>query len=192
MKKQFTLISCLVLCIVFAPLVVFAGEEKGEVDAQLITAICTVIIAVAALFVVVWQTWATRKHNRLSVKPLLDINQVVRKADSTVRLDLENNGVGPAIIKELEVLIDGRKVEETVLKNWKKIISIIDISCDSVYGVILSSDATIGAGSSVELLNLKVSDTQSYKLVFESLSRLNVIVKYESVYGESFSAELGE
>ena len=112
MKKRLIPIVCLVLFILSAPLISHAGEEKGEINAQLITAICAVVIALAALFVAVWQARATRIHNCLSVKPNLDINQVVRQSDSTVQLDLGNNGIGPAIIKEFEVHIDGRKVSK--------------------------------------------------------------------------------
>ena len=38
---------------------------------QAITTIATVIIAVVALFLTVWQAWMTRKHNYNSVRPIL-------------------------------------------------------------------------------------------------------------------------
>lgn len=44
-----------------------------QVDASTVTAICGVVIAVASLGVSAYVARATRKHNRLSVKPLLGL-----------------------------------------------------------------------------------------------------------------------
>jgi len=43
------------------------------VDANTVIAICGVVIAVASLVVSAYVAWATRKHNRLSVRPLLGL-----------------------------------------------------------------------------------------------------------------------
>ena len=42
-------------------------------DASTVIAICGVVIAVASLIVSAYVAWATRKHNRLSVRPLLGL-----------------------------------------------------------------------------------------------------------------------
>jgi hypothetical protein len=79
-----------------------------------ITAICAVIVAVAALGVSVWEGIANRQHSRLSVRPLLHLeffNTDVRD----VTVTLENNGPGPAIIVEYEVSLVGGNGERQVL-----------------------------------------------------------------------------
>jgi hypothetical protein len=48
--------------------------ESIVIDAgmlSVVTTVATVVIAVAAVVVGVWQSLAARKHNRLSVRPLL-------------------------------------------------------------------------------------------------------------------------
>lgn len=42
-------------------------------SADAITAVCVVVIAVASLIVTVYQTHATRRHNRHSVRPMLQL-----------------------------------------------------------------------------------------------------------------------
>lgn len=42
-------------------------------DANTVIAICGVVIAVSSLVVSAYVAWATRKHNRLSVRPLLGL-----------------------------------------------------------------------------------------------------------------------
>ena len=70
-----------------------------------IMAICAVIIALSALFVAVLQGYLARKHNRLSVKPHLE---VIRNSfpSEPVSIVLKNHGTGPAIIKKIRVYVD--------------------------------------------------------------------------------------
>ena len=57
------------------------------------------IIAVSALLVSLWLMQATEKHNRLTVKPLMDF--LVINDDSSRTITSKNAGIGPAIITEM-------------------------------------------------------------------------------------------
>ena len=81
---------------------------------EIIISISSVFIACMALFVAVWQGYATRKHNRLSIKPILHTS--LDFSEGKVSLRVKNCGVGPAIIKTIQVnfhneLFDGSKIE---------------------------------------------------------------------------------
>ena len=71
-----------------------AGLEV-QVDANTVTAICGVAIAVVSLAVSAYVAWATRKHNRLSVLPVLEFTTTF-PVGGTAGLRLTNSGLGPA------------------------------------------------------------------------------------------------
>lgn len=67
-------------------------------DSNTIIALCSIIIALAALLATLWQARATCTHNKLSVKPILNTEEDGHP-DRPIKLTLHNKGVGPALIK---------------------------------------------------------------------------------------------
>ncbi len=67
-----------------------------------------VLVAVVALVAAIVEGRAARKHNRLSVRPLLRIDCYENEG-----ISLHNTGAGPAILQEFLVFADGRQVEAT-------------------------------------------------------------------------------
>ena len=65
--------------------------------------VCSVVIAVCALVATLWQEASSREHNRLSVRPILDIVIGLASDSSPAGVSLENRGVGPAIIRTSNV-----------------------------------------------------------------------------------------
>ena len=72
-----------------------------------------VIIAGCAFFFSFYQGCTIREHNRLSVRPLVMISGAVNERGSGWKLS--NAGLGPAIVRWIEVTVNGRPV-----KNWKE------------------------------------------------------------------------
>jgi len=77
-----------------------------QVDANTVIAIGSVVIAVASLAVSAYVAWATRKHNRLSVQPVLGF-RTTYSAKGTSGLLLINSGLGSARIIESKLTYDG-------------------------------------------------------------------------------------
>lgn len=80
-------------------------------DANTVIAICSVVIAVASLAVSAYVAWATRNHNRLSVRPLLGLTASF-PVGGTAGLRLTNSGLGPATIISSQLTVDGKQVGE--------------------------------------------------------------------------------
>jgi hypothetical protein len=74
---------------------------------ELVTAISSVVIAVLALVVTVYQSVLTRKHNRQTVRPVLQLRCGFRLGE-IAGLHLANVGLGPAVIRSSAVSVDGR------------------------------------------------------------------------------------
>ena len=80
-------------------------------DANTVIAICGVVIAVVSLGVSAYVAWATHKHNRLSVRPLLGLT-VTFPVGATAGLRLSNSGLGPARITDSFLTFDGKLLGE--------------------------------------------------------------------------------
>lgn len=79
---------------------------------QIIANVLTVVVAVAAIALSVWEGYENRLHNRLSVLPHLDSSISTLRdgpADSTWTMiyALENTGLGPAVLHSIRVFRDG-------------------------------------------------------------------------------------
>ncbi len=85
---------------------------------QTMANLLTILVAVAAIGLSVWEGRENRLHNRLSVLPRLErVQSIVRDGleDSTytVTYALENSGLGPAVLQKVLVFEDGEKVFES-------------------------------------------------------------------------------
>jgi predicted lysophospholipase L1 biosynthesis ABC-type transport system permease subunit len=66
-------------------------------NASIVVAICATVIAVLSLAVSVYEARATRRHDRISVRPHLALQANLRQG-SQAGLQLINAGLGPAAI----------------------------------------------------------------------------------------------
>lgn len=72
------------------------------------------IVAITALALSLWQLLSQRKHDRLSVRPYLSAGYKWHcssdKGLKSFEVVVVNNGIGPAIIKDCFVEIDGKRI----------------------------------------------------------------------------------
>jgi len=154
--------------------------------AEVVVAICAVVIAVASFGVSVWQAYVTRQHNRHSVRPALQLHRGIHRG-SRSGIRLVNVGLGPAVIVSSSVSLDG-----VVLGRWDK------ACADRVRGglpvhldaVTFGADEVIATGYGEYLLSLPHYDPRDHSSVKELLSRrIAITIDYESFYGgEGFRA----
>ena len=86
------------------------GKNKNQQSAktQTIANLLTILVALAAIGLSIWEGRENRLHNRLSVMPHLErIESTLRKglADSTfsVKYAMYNSGLGPAVLHDVLV-----------------------------------------------------------------------------------------
>jgi hypothetical protein len=75
-------------------------------------AIAALLVAGAALWLVVTESRANRRHHRSAVRPILEF-ELQRRRTGVTGLLLQNRGVGPAIVTESQATLDGK-----VLGAW--------------------------------------------------------------------------
>jgi len=83
----------------------------ASLDGNTLVAVCATVIALVSLAVSVNEGRATRRHNRLSVRPLLQFQQTWQPGKRS-GLKLTNSGLGPAVIVRTVLSVDGNSLGE--------------------------------------------------------------------------------
>lgn len=149
------------------------------------------IVALCALGFTAYQTWATRRHNRLLVRPKLDLlaNRVMGPNRGKIDLSIVNNGLGPAIIDSFQVTVDGGAVN-------LKVPSEVETAMTRLFGPGKRSFTigTFAVGTALrkdearQLLGMEFPATNQteYDAVENQLNRVRVAIDYRSLYDEKF------
>lgn len=151
-------------------------------------ALSAMIVAVLALFVTIWESYQSRKHNRLSVKPLLGIGVDIHEK---LEFTLSNQGIGPAVIKEFSVYFDGKLLSKNPRSDIYR--ELLEGSVGKYKFHIPFEGACIKEGAEKSLLGVFYDNPKTNKKSIESLSnKFAFKVVYTSIYGEKYAiAEIG-
>jgi hypothetical protein len=151
------------------------------VDANTVIAICGVVIAVASLGVSAYVAWATREHDRLSVRPLLEFTTTF-PAGATAGLRLSNSGLGPARITSSLLTLDGKPLGAFSRTHVDDLRDGLDVRPHAT---------TLGEGQPFLdtdyqqfLLSVDSYDPSQHHEFRELIEgRLRLEIQYESIYG---------
>ena len=166
-----------------------------------IIASAAVIIALLSLFVTIFEVRQSRFHGRASVRPVLQLSwsnpgQSTSNPTPTVGLMLKNVGLGPAIVYETRVFVDGRHIGRYNRENANRIAN--DLKKET--GISSISKDTFGDGDFVIEVNYlrfifsiqEFKEDQRLGFVNFLLNRLSIIFYYRSLYGEEAKAIFGQ
>lgn len=152
-----------------------------------IIALCAVVIAVLSFFVTIWESYTSRSHNRLMVKPHLyiDLNVV---STEPIRLVLKNNGLGPALIKSLRMFVEGKEISSSGEKLYNEAMKFIGLDEYSFHFFLLTSDHAFSVGDEIDLFVFDNNelDEEDILVIKKNLDKLNIVIKYESIYGVTY------
>jgi len=153
-----------------------------DMNAETITAICSIVIAVLAFVVAAYQVIVGRKHNRLSVRPSLVFYRNIVKLQPRVQIVLRNAGIGPAFTKNFRVTLDGSPVRVTTPLEWWRVATKLGIPVDESIGIVIDRQGAISPNE--ELTLLAISTPEKPEVALKAVERLDIHVDYESAYGE--------
>lgn len=143
------------------------------------------IISIAAILLTLDEAIQTRKHNRLSVKPLLIIESYAIQSEP-IRVKLFNNGLGTAIVKRIEYIIDDKTVIKTDGPSVKEMLIQLGLAKYSKLFVDIGLDEAISVNAPYILFELIPLDLKQTGIVIHTLQRLQIKITYESIYEEQF------
>lgn len=154
---------------------------------EFIIALASIAIALSALVVTIWQGILMRRHNRLSLRPHLAFKQTMSEANPQFVLELLNNGVGPAIIKRFQVLLDEKREEHFEAQGWMALLDLVGLKGKAICGVI-EADEFLAAGQALQIVKYEsLPSPVGTRELREALRRIEIHVEYQSVYGDRYS-----
>ncbi len=161
------------------------------------TALASVIVASCALGFTIWQGMQTRRHNILSVKPHLGTWTDSQPDKRLYTIELLNNGIGPALIKNFSIYVDDRLVDgyEDGTKAIKKALKILfpNYTYDS-YRSYVGPGYMMAPKESRTLVRVQFTGklTPPPEEVDRTINRAKLIINYESIYEEAFRLDSSE
>ncbi len=153
------------------------------------TAICSAAIALIAVFFTWQQSKKTDKHNRLMVTPHLATHTVVDNEEKTLLVYIENNGVGPAIIKDYTIHIDNKLIigENEVEDSLSILLKNLPIS--KLGHEAITRNSFLPAGKKIDLARIVTDKISPDELVSLLDHRVKIVITYDSIYGEAYKLD---
>jgi hypothetical protein len=151
------------------------------VNVNTVIAVCGVVIAVASLGVSAYVAWATWKHNRLSVRPLLGFRTTF-PVGSTAGLSLSNSGLGPARITSSQLTYRGERLGEFSKPHVDRLRANLDPRPHAV--TLGSGQPFLDTDYQQFLLSVDSYDPSEHSKFRELIEgQLRLEIQYESIYG---------
>lgn len=148
-----------------------------------------VIVALSALLVGLYGVWATRQHNKMSVRPFLRGHWGTQRNIQVfeLRYDLDNDGIGPAFIVDFDFAFDGHDVDIQTSDDIGRFIQKAQEDNPAYRGfrvVEAGYGHSIKEGDSLRVLKITCPNDDVDKLV-DFMNKFAIKIRYRSIYGET-------
>ena len=157
------------------------------------------VIAIVGAVIALIEVHLNRRHNRLSVKPILVFQRLNDETVGLIRHRLGNKGMGPAIITKRQMLLDGTPIDwpDSHTKE-RALLATLGLTKPCKYHF---TDLRIGntgsPGDTTDVLYLKTRCTRAQRDAAHqenvaALDRLNIKLTYVSIYGDAWTVEMAD
>ena len=145
---------------------------------------------IAALGTAAWEGVQNRKHNKLSLKPLLVFNyeEIANNDDDEIKLTLTNCGAGVAVFTAVQVLLDavileGNDAIADALFTLETVRTYQEPDDFKVFSA--TKGYALKNGSSINLFTIRnVKNTRANQITADIKRRVIISVKFKSMYEE--------
>lgn len=125
----------------------------------------------------IYEASLQRKHDQAEVWPHLEISAYIMPQGAALRLT--NTGIGPAIVHDISVTVDGKPQH-----NWTEALRTLLGHEARPYSISTVTEHALRAGDEVTLVGLAKTDLPPE--FWKAVSRAALRVCYSSVFGESW------
>ncbi|TRN17077.1 hypothetical protein DM586_03155 [Vibrio fluvialis] len=155
-----------------------------------IVSISSMVIALAALCVSMWQGFVVQKHNKLSLKPYITSAPRLPGVGGENGIFISNDGLGPAFIKEAKIIVNGESFDLTS-NSWPAVYAHLGLKKLCYSESWFKKGSSLKPGEFVKILApTKMPIDSSCPIEFIKLlsaSELELSLVYESIYEEEYT-----
>lgn len=150
----------------------------------------SIIIALSALCLTIWQGRLTRRHNMLSVKPIID--SWFFYSENELHFWIKNKGLGTAIITDFEMALNNNKLTHENLKAELEKLP-LNITYKAVIGELNAhGNTSLAKDEKVDLIKIQFENISSGEDISEYLEKVFILnIKYTCMYGKTFTFSIG-
>lgn len=166
---------------------------------ELIASVSAVLISLFAVGLSWWQLEVGREHNRLSVRPLVIVTPYLEGPGGRNGLYLSNEGLGPAVLKDMKAVVAGKSFGGLGMSHWRQILKELNANPLCFSQAWPTYESVLKVGEELPILSLTKADLPICgSAAFELLTqrKMSMQVDYASLYGEAFvwsgSAQVNE
>lgn len=151
------------------------GGRPWYREPETFIALAALVVSVSAVAVGLYEAALQRRHDRAEVWPHLEIETFTRPTGAVVYLD--NTGIGPAIVQQIVVRLDGRHVN-----SWHTVVDSLLGHHAEHFSNTTVHDHGIRAGDRVALIDLP--DAATPQPFWDKIKRVALTVCYADVFDE--------
>ena len=161
------------------------AKHRKKLSSDNIVSLAAIVIAIASIVVTVWQGMETRRHNRLSVRPKLEI--IFESGHDSFGYVLMNNGLGPATITGIELFIDGKQMQETGFSGYDELFEKLGMKNRKITHTGIYPGKTIKTNERQNIFKFYLTEKDDLDTLLPKIySRIKIEIKYQSMYDEPF------
>lgn len=151
-------------------------------------------VALCALVLTIWTILMQRKHNKLSLRPLLSFaaEQDAQNNRVIIHHRLRNGGVGPAVIQDFEVYYKGALIDKNnytkALPKMSEALGDFAEHCNTKFGCV-RKNIFLAANEEKTIIYIDYPldvYTHKHSFVTSLVEDFCFKIKYKSIYEESF------
>ena len=153
---------------------------QSQIEINLVEAM-SLLVAAIALISAIWSSYNARRHNRLSVRPLLRRRYQFTNLGERVGVSITNLGLGPAIIDHCH-LKKGERTFPNTHAGWAEPLRDSDLNLKSWNITMLKSGSVIVPGESIWIY--QANEMTQLSIAIDVFAELAVSIEYKSLYQE--------
>ncbi len=156
-------------------------KQKFSISKEWAVSLSAIFVSVLTLFVYIYQARIMQSQQHASVWPYVEWTLTTSTVDG-IYLSVHNKGVGPAIIKHTELLLDGIPIGAREIMN-----KLTKGKADSLWSFTMTVDKRVMApGDEIRLFHMKGEElnTMEFGKLYE---RVKYKICYCSIYNECWT-----
>lgn len=157
------------------------------------------VIAIVGAVIALIEVHLNRRHNRLSVKPILVFYRGNDETEGAIRHTLSNKGMGPAVITKRQLLLDGAPIDWPVTHTEdRELLERLGLTKPNKYHFNkLRIGTAISERDTTDVFYLATQCSipernEAHEQNVAALKRLNIKLTYASIYGETWTVEMAD
>ncbi len=155
--------------------------RRWYAEPETFIAVAALIVSISAVAVGLYEASLQRHHDRAEVWPHLEIQVFTKPTGGEI--DLENSGIGPAIVQSVTVTADGKP-----MSTWAEVLRTLNgADPPASFANFSAVDHALRPGDRLALINMPVADQP--REFWKSIARVGITVCYASVFEQHWVVE---